>query len=268
VVDRSTLDGFLGRPLTRAHVRAFADDITVICYGEKMLLKVWKIIKRWSNINRVPINIDKSSVMLIKKDQRTPNPMAWNFEVPLVKEMKYLGVMIRDDLSLKTTLKQKKEEEKKQKKVDWILRDQKLSGHTRYHIFTSLFKSKTSYASNLIAIMDNKAVLWQRDSLYRSCKSLLGIKQMVKKETILELCLGKNWEDFLLAERQNTVASLLNAARAKEDKAREEEITRLLEGTNTELPEENREGFERVWQPLPIKEILEANLGPRIKWRL
>jgi Ser-tRNA(Ala) deacylase AlaX len=73
--------------------------------------------------------------------------------------MKYLGVLVKDDLNIKTSIKQKKEEQR-QKKVEWILRDQKLSGHTRYHIFTSLFKSKVSYATNIIAIMDEKTTIW------------------------------------------------------------------------------------------------------------
>lgn len=78
-----------------------------------MLQQVWQVIKKWSAENRVPININKSTVMLIKKDQRTPQPMEWNFEVPLVKEAKYLGIWIKDDLSLKTSLRSKKEEENK-----------------------------------------------------------------------------------------------------------------------------------------------------------
>jgi hypothetical protein len=60
---------------------------------------------------------------------------------------------------------------------------------------------------------------------------------MVKRETILELCLGKKWEEYLLIERQNTVASLLMAARDKNDPKREEEILQLLEGSNTQAPE-------------------------------
>jgi hypothetical protein len=61
---------------------------------------------------------------------------------------------------------------------------------------------------------------------------------MIKRETILDLCLGKNWETFLKIERQNTVASLLNAARIKGDLPREREILKLLEGTNTQQPPE------------------------------
>jgi hypothetical protein len=131
-----------------------------------------------------------------------------------------------------------------------------LSGHTRYHIFTSLFKSKVSYASNIIAIMDNKTTLWQRDNLYRQCKTLLGIKQMIKREVILELCLGKKWEEFLMIERQNTMAGLLNAARSKKDWAREAEILGLLEGTNTTAPALSAEGYVKSTQLLPIKELL------------
>jgi hypothetical protein len=84
--------------------------------------------------------------------------------------------------------------------------------------------------------MDTKTVLWQRDNMYRQCKALLGIKQMVKRETVLDLCLGKGWEDFLHTERQNTVTSLLNAARIKGDAKREAEIIELLEGSNTQVP--------------------------------
>jgi hypothetical protein len=68
-----TLSRFLGRNPNKPHVRAFADDLTIICYGDTMLKKVWKTIKKWSRLNRVPINISKSSVMQIRKDQRTPS---------------------------------------------------------------------------------------------------------------------------------------------------------------------------------------------------
>jgi glutamyl-tRNA reductase len=91
---------------------------------------------------------------------------------------------------------------------------------------------------------------------------------MVKRETIIELCLGKDWEEFLLIERQNTVAALLNAARSKGDTSRETEIKRMLEGSNTAVPEMLAEGYMKQTQQMPIKEILQAELGPRIKWRL
>jgi hypothetical protein len=96
----------------------------------------------------------------------------------------------------------------------------------------------------------------------------MGIKQMVKKEIILDLSLGKDWEDFLHIERQNTVASLLNAAIMRGDHQREEEIKQLLEGSNTQVPELVRERYLHQKQDMPIKEIMQADLGKKIKWRL
>lgn len=62
----------------------------------------WKAIEKWSLDNQIEINKKKSAVMIVKVDQRTPNPIVWDFnDIELQRQYKYLGIQLKDDLNLK-----------------------------------------------------------------------------------------------------------------------------------------------------------------------
>jgi hypothetical protein len=63
-------------------------------------------------------------------------------------------------MSLSLDLKYRNDKMKKLKKAKWILRDRSLGGAARYHIFQALFKSRMTYAINILAFFDKKTYKW------------------------------------------------------------------------------------------------------------
>lgn len=78
--------------------------------------------------------------------------------------------------------------------MSWVLGDTRLDGASRWHIFQSMFRSKVSYAANLITALDNESMKWMSSFWYRSLKALLSIKDKVDSNKLLEVCLGAKFE--------------------------------------------------------------------------
>lgn len=103
-VQSSNLYGFLNANsrLSKATSRFFADDLMVFCEDKSQLEKAWSIIDRLSQANFIKINRNESAVLELRVDPCTPRPIAWDFHgIPLVKEYKYLRIIITDTLKFK-----------------------------------------------------------------------------------------------------------------------------------------------------------------------
>ena len=74
----------------------FADDILVFCWSQSQLTLAWRLIKKWSLENEIPVNLQKCSVMELRVDGRTPSKFPTDHgplrDIPLTKDVKYLGV--------------------------------------------------------------------------------------------------------------------------------------------------------------------------------
>ena len=55
---------------------AFADDLVVLIRGEDQLNVEIDKVERWSRLNGIDVNKAKSGIMQMRKDARTPNPLA------------------------------------------------------------------------------------------------------------------------------------------------------------------------------------------------
>lgn len=55
--------------------------------------------------------------------------------MPLIREYKYLGIIISDDLQFKLHSEAQAEKEKDLSKIKWILQNKKLDGKTKWHIW-------------------------------------------------------------------------------------------------------------------------------------
>ena len=96
--------------------------------------------------------------------------------IPLLRQYKYLGVEIADDLNMSLDLNVRNTKLAKLRRLGWILQAQQLDGLTKYHLFMSLFRSKINYASNIICIADSKSRTWLKTFYYQAFKNLLNIK--------------------------------------------------------------------------------------------
>ena len=89
---------------------AFADDLVVIAKGEFQLQRIINLTQQWSERNGIEINKAKSGIIQVRKDRRTPRPIARSYMgYPIVDEYKYLGVLIDSSLSLQLEVRRKKQ---------------------------------------------------------------------------------------------------------------------------------------------------------------
>ena len=165
--------------------------------------------------------------------------------------------------------KKKQDKEKALNSISWILNSKKLDGATAFHIFMALFRSKISYASNLISIFDKHSLTWYGSFLYRAIKRLLNIKDKVSKEELLRITLGKSFEEYMLIEQQNTISLIINYAIREDDQERIHNVLDFCEKNNLNPPSKQDNGFYcQEKQILPLKEIMKAGIKHHLKWRL
>ena len=84
---------------------AFADDLVIVAKGEYLLDEAIRKITRWSRLNGIEVNKQKSGLLQLRKDRRTPLPLIRSRHgYPIVEYYKYLGVEIDDCLSFRQEL--------------------------------------------------------------------------------------------------------------------------------------------------------------------
>jgi hypothetical protein len=132
----------------------------------------------------------------------------------------------------------------------------------------ALFRSKINYAMNIITIFDKNSRQWYESFLYTSIKELLGIKENVSKSHLLEVCLGKSFEEYIQQEQQNTISKMINYPIQNEDMARANDITNFCDFNKLQMPEQIDNIFQHVYQELPLKAYLKAELRHQLKWKL
>ena len=139
----------------------FADDIAAIGYSEQFLKEVITRVENWCKRNRMELNKDKSSIMVIRKDRRTPLPLIKEVEgVKVTSSSKYLGMHLDDCLNFEVELGAKQEMFDRLKKAHWIIRGNKLTSSTKYHVWLAIFKSKIWYQALILAHKSAKASRW------------------------------------------------------------------------------------------------------------
>ena len=72
-------------------VLAYADDLCVLCDGRNQLNNVIKIIDKWSKLNGINVNKNKSGIMILKNDIKEKDNIDG---YPIIREYKYLGILI------------------------------------------------------------------------------------------------------------------------------------------------------------------------------
>ena len=89
-------------PLRDECVLMYADDhLAVICYNERKVKQVIRIIEEWSEINGLIVNKKKNGIMQVMGTKKQTTLKDDNISgIPVVKSYKYLGLHIDERLSV------------------------------------------------------------------------------------------------------------------------------------------------------------------------
>ena len=110
--------------------------------------------------------------------------------IPKVREYKYLGVLIDEQLRFKSELKHKKQMEQNLQRAKWILSAKHLDEASSYHLWLTLFRSRIWYAALLIAAENKEMASWLSSYFYRSIKTLFHIKGNPSTNRLLKMSTG------------------------------------------------------------------------------
>jgi hypothetical protein len=64
-------------------------------------------------------------------------------------------------------------------------------------VWQCLFKSKVSYAAEILCFESKEYLDWLKSFSYKAFKSLLGIKNTIGRDRLLEVATGHKWECWL-----------------------------------------------------------------------
>jgi hypothetical protein len=95
-------------------------------------------------------------------------------------------------------------------------------------------------------------------------KYLLNIDDLPEKEQVLETCLGMKFEDYIKLEAFRTILKMYSSADLNRKQFLRKHFAELWEKYNPDSIE-TQNLFK---QKPPIKEILNQEIGYRLKWRL
>ena len=78
---------------------AYADDLAFTCRNKENLRRAIRATNAWCERTGMEVNRDKSAILVLRKDRRTPGVERGKVEaviegIGVVKEYKYLGVTV------------------------------------------------------------------------------------------------------------------------------------------------------------------------------
>ena len=78
-------------------IHAYADDIGFFASSKNQLIKAIKIVESWNTETNIALNKEKSAILVLRVDRRTPKfELSHICGIPVVTEVKYLGVILDD----------------------------------------------------------------------------------------------------------------------------------------------------------------------------
>jgi len=148
---------------------AYADDIAVICEDKQQLDNSISIVEQWSKRNLININKKKSGIMCIKGKLLDKEHRGY----PVVKDYKYLGVVITDKLKCDKHITNIASKLKAYTSRNRMLRHTKFSVRSLILIFNYFTKSRLLYGMS--AFSDIGSQIRRLQSTFMS-----GVKGILK----------------------------------------------------------------------------------------
>lgn len=101
----------------------YADDVVILAESSDMIKMMFNDLRSYLTLNKLNINLKQTNVVIFNKPKgRVPQidkVYYYKKEVERVNNFKYLGVTIKQDLSLELHIKQKAQEAKKAINATW-----------------------------------------------------------------------------------------------------------------------------------------------------
>jgi hypothetical protein len=162
-----------------------------VAKGERSLYKTIEILERNCKALGLSINKAKSGIMIVKRSQRERHT-DWNNRMgyPIVSNYKYLGVMMLDDGTLRQDLEKRKKTQLHMESKMWLIRNSNLNGMTRVQLWHTIFKSRWSYAHQLLCTVCPKFAERIKSTHYQGMLAIMGMKHKPAKDRLFEIALG------------------------------------------------------------------------------
>ena len=166
-------------------VLAYADDLCVLCDGRNQLNNVINIIDKWSKLNGIKVNKNKSGIMILKNDIKEKDNIDG---YPIIREYKYLGILINFKMNIQNHIGMIDKKLNEYFKKNFILNKRYFSVKSIMLIFGYFHKSRLLYG--LPAFIDQKSKIERIDNIMiTNIKKLLKLAKRTNTER-LKIALG------------------------------------------------------------------------------
>jgi hypothetical protein len=113
-------------PMTGCRM-AYADDLAFTCNSKEKLRGAIRITNAWCNQTGMEVNKDKSAIMVLRKDRRTPGVERNNGDekiegIGVVTAYKYLGITVEDTMECNKSDEAAKEGSRLSRKMESIFK--------------------------------------------------------------------------------------------------------------------------------------------------
>ena len=151
-------------------VLAYADDLAIIVEGRNSLSNIFNILEKWSKLNGIKVNKNKSGIMVIKGIEEEIEIEGY----PVITEYKYLGIMIDNKLRITKHIGNIDKKLNEYFSRNFILNKRYFSVKSIMQIFGYFHKSRLLYG--LPAFVDQKSWINRVDKIMvKNIKLLLRL---------------------------------------------------------------------------------------------
>jgi len=145
--------------------------------------------EHWCRINLLTINKAKSGILQIRVDRHTRSPSERLLEgISIVPVVKYLGLLLDDDLSFRSELNNTMDQLSKLKQTLFLL-TRNIPGQN-YVVWKSMIESKILFKMIVMADSNPKIIKHLRKIYYQLGKHLLNLKSKPSEVLLIDLLFG------------------------------------------------------------------------------
>jgi len=165
-------------------VLAYADDLAIIVEGRNSLSNIFNILEKWSELNGIKVNKNKSGIMVIKGKEEDVEIEGY----PVITEYKYLGITIDNKLKIAKHIGNIDKKLNEYFSRNFILNKRYFSVKSIMQIFGYFHRSRLLYG--LPAFVDQKSWINRVDKIMtKNIKKLLKLPIRTNNER-MKLALG------------------------------------------------------------------------------